>query len=68
MLSKNVIDKVTSPKESRPELRIPTGAEVQQFVAARQHASIQTTVDIYGHVIPASDVEAGMMIEKKLKS
>ena len=32
MLSKNVIDKVKSPKVSRPELRILTGDEVRRLL------------------------------------
>ncbi|MYE41865.1 MAG: site-specific integrase [Chloroflexi bacterium] len=47
---------------------LTSGVPVHVVSARLGHASIQTTVDIYGHVIPASGMEAGMMIEKKLKS
>ena len=30
------------------------------------HETIQTTVDIYGHVLPASDAEAGAILERSL--
>ena len=44
---------------------------VVHFCAApmgRNLPYLDITVDTYGHVIPASDVEVGMMIEKRLKS
>ena len=31
------------------------------------HSSIQTTVDIYDHVMPASDVEAGAVLARRLR-
>ena len=30
------------------------------------HESVQTTVDTYGHVLPASDVEAGRIMKSQL--
>ena len=46
-----------------------TAAVPVHVVSARLgHASIQTIVDTYGHVIPALDVEAGRAIEQKLAS
>ena len=39
------------------------------IVQARMgHESIQTTVDIYGHLLPASDAEAGRVLEQQLGS
>ena len=46
---------------------LPTSGVPVHVVSARLgHARIQTTVDTYGHVIPASDVEAGRVIEQRL--
>ena len=45
---------------------LTSGVPVHVVSARLGHASIQTTVDTYGHVIPASDVEAGRVIERRL--
>ena len=46
---------------------LPTsGVPVHVVSAPLGHARIQTTVDTYGHVIPASDVETGKAIEGKV--
>ena len=43
-------------------LLLTSGAPVHVVSARLGHASIQTTVYTHGHVIPASDVEAGRVI------
>ena len=45
---------------------LTSGVPVHVVSARLGHASIQTTVDTYGHVIPASDVEAGRITEQRL--
>ena len=42
------------------------GVPVHLVSARLGHASTQTTVDTYGHVVPAPDVEAGRVIEQRL--
>ena len=47
-------------------LLLTSGVPVHVVSARLGHASIQTTVDTYGHVLPASDVEAGLVMERRL--
>jgi integrase len=47
-------------------LLLTSGVPVHVVSARLGHASIQTTVDTYGHVLPASDVEAGRVMERRL--
>ena len=45
---------------------LTSGVPIHVVSARLGHASIQTTVDVYGHVLPASDVEAGLVMERRL--
>ena len=53
-------------RHTHATLLLTSGVPVHVVSARLGHASIQTTVDTYGHVIPASDVEAGRVIEQRL--
>ncbi len=46
-------------RHTHASILLSDGAPVHVVQARMGHASIQTTVDIYGHVLSASDVEAG---------
>ena len=45
---------------------LTSGVPIHVVSARLGHASIQTTVDVYGHVLPASDMEAGLVMERRL--
>jgi integrase len=45
-----------------------SGVPVHVVQARLGHASIQTTVDTYGHVLPASDAEAGVVLDRQFAS
>ena len=45
---------------------LAAGVPVHVVQARMGHGSISTTVDIYGHVLPASDAQAGGVIEQTL--
>ena len=47
-------------------LLLASGVSNHVVSARLGHASIQTTVDTYGHVLPASDAEAGRVMERWL--
>ena len=55
-------------RHTHATLLLTAGVPVHVVSARLGHASIQKTVDTYGHVIPASDVEAGRVIERQLAS
>ena len=46
---------------------LAAGVPVHVVQARLGHGSISTTVDIYGHVLPASDAQAGAVIEQTLR-
>ena len=45
-----------------------SGVPIHVVQARMGHESIQTTVDIYGHLLPASDAEAGRVLEQQLRN
>ena len=53
-------------RHTHASLLLASGVPVHVVQARMGHESIQTTVDIYGHVLPASDVEAGQVLERHL--
>ena len=50
-------------RHTHTSLLLASGVPVHVVQARLGHASIQTTVDTYGHVLPASDAEAGTALE-----
>ena len=44
---------------------LKSGVPIHVVQARLGHSSIQTTVDTYGHVLPASDVEAGAVADRE---
>ena len=53
-------------RHTHASLSLASGVPVHVVQARMAHESIQATVDIYGHVLPASDVEAGKVLERQL--
>ena len=53
-------------RHTHASMLIASGVPIHVVSARLAHASIQTTVDTYGHVLPASDVEAGRVMERRL--
>ena len=53
-------------RHTHASLLLASGVPIHVVQARLGHESIQTTVDIYGHVVPASDVEAGKVIEQRV--
>ena len=53
-------------RHTHATLLLTSGTPIHVVQARLGHASIQTTVDTYGHVLPASDVEAGRILEQQL--
>ena len=53
-------------RHTHASLLLASGVPIHVVSARLGHASIQTTVDTYGHVLPASDVEAGRVMERRL--
>ena len=53
-------------RHTHATLLLTSGAPIHVVQARLGHASIQTTVDTHGHVLPASDVEAGRILEQQL--
>ena len=53
-------------RHTHASLLLAFGVPIHVVSARLGHASIQTTVDTYGHVLPASDVEAGRVMEHRL--
>ena len=47
---------------------LTSGVPTHVVSARLGHAGIQTTVDVYGHVLPASDVEAGLVMGRRLSA
>ena len=45
-----------------------SGVPINVVQARMGHESIQTTIDRYGHLLPASDTQAGMVLEQYLGS
>ena len=54
-------------RHTHASLLLAEGVPVNVVQARMGHESIQTTVDIYGHVFPASDMEAGEILERRLQ-
>ena len=53
-------------RHTHASLLLASNVPVHVVQARMGHESIQTTVDIYGHVLPASDFEAGRVMEERL--
>ena len=54
-------------RHTHATLLLTSGTPIHVVQARLGHASIQITVDTYGHVLPASDVEAGRVLEVQLR-
>ena len=53
-------------RHAHASLLLESGVPLHVVKTRMGHSSIQTTVDIYGHVMPASDVEAGAVLARRL--
>ena len=53
-------------RHTHASLLLAAGVPIHVVQARLGHASIQTTVDVYGHLLPASDAEAGAALETAL--
>ena len=53
-------------RHTHASLLLTSNIPIHVVQARMGHESIQTTVDTYGHVLPASDVEAGRTMESQL--
>ena len=53
-------------RHTHASLLLSSGVPIHVVQARLGHESIQTTVDTYGHVLPASDVEAGDKLDSIL--
>ena len=54
-------------RHTHASLLLAAGVPVHVVQARMGHRSISTTVDIYGHVLPASDVEAGAIADRSFR-
>ena len=54
-------------RHTHASLLLAAGVPVNVVQARMGHSSISTTVDVYGHVLPAADAEAGMTFERILR-
>ena len=53
-------------RHTHASILLCSGVPIHVVQARMGHESIQTTVDIYGHLLPASDAEAGRVLEQQL--
>ena len=53
-------------RHAHASLLLESGVPLHVVKSRMGHSSIQTTVDTYGHVMPASDVEAGAVLARRL--
>ena len=54
-------------RHTHASILLCSGVPIHVVQARMGHESIQTTVDTYGHLLPASDAEAGRVLEQQLK-
>ncbi len=54
-------------RHTHASLLLAAGVPISVVQARMGHTSISTTVDVYGHVLPGSDAEAGMTLERVLR-
>ena len=50
-------------RHTHASLLLASGVPIHVVQARLGHSSIRTTIDVYGHVLPASDTEAGVTFE-----
>ncbi len=50
-------------RHTHASLLLAAGIPIHVVQARMGHTSIQTTVDVYGHLMPTSDIEAGNKLD-----
>ena len=53
-------------RHTHASILLCSGVPINVVQARMGHESIQTTIDCYGHLLPASDTQAGMVLEQHL--
>jgi integrase len=53
-------------RHTHASILLCSGVPINVVQARMGHESIQTTIDCYGHLLPASDTQAGMVLEQYL--
>ena len=55
-------------RHTHASILLCSGVPINVVQARMGHESIQTTIDTYGHLLPASDAQAGMVLEQQLRN
>ena len=55
-------------RHTHASILLCSGVPINVVQARMGHESIQTTIDTYGHLLPASDAQAGIVLEQQLRN